>query len=117
MRFKTIDEVKNLLISKIFTVGNRGVYLFDEDEYAALPGNYCLFMKRSDAPWNMIKRKYRYSIFQYERNFIFRTYKCELNTGCNEFLIRVKQSRNKINTITFISLTDKREQITLYSDQ
>jgi hypothetical protein len=116
MHFRTIKDVKDFLKSRIFVVQPKGACLFEDDTYAVLPGNISLFLNRRDIAWSNIKAKHRYSIFQYESRFIFRTYKHELDSKENEFFISITDRENENYEVTFISLEGKAERLKLVAD-
>ena len=114
-RFNTAQEIKDILKSKIFTVQPKGTYLFEDDTYAMLQGNISLFLDRDHVTWKHIRPTHKYSIFQYETNFIFRTYKHELYADDNEFLLSIDLAAG-VYTVIFTSVKNKVECLRLVSE-
>ena len=115
-QFNTIREVMDILRSKIFVCDNKQSYVFDDDAYAILQGDFRLLIRRNNIVWENINTKYKYTIFQYESNFIFRTYENELCENENEFIISLEYHANGTYTVALISLGDKTEVLRLISD-
>ena len=113
--FKDAGEIKSLLKCKIFARQNGGAYLFEEDNYAIVKKNVDPLVSRCDVDWEMIKSKYRYSIFQYEYNFVLRTFKNELHPKENEFVISIDNMLNRDYTVLLVPLAYKMEQLIFYS--
>jgi hypothetical protein len=114
MRFRTTKEIKTFLMSKVFIVHGEGwAYLFEGEKYARFMGDFSLFNIHADVIRANIKPKHRYSIFQYESNFIFRTYKNELCSNENEFIISVNRTTKKSYSVAFMSVGDKIERLRL----
>jgi hypothetical protein len=114
--FNDIREIKDFLKSKIFVSQNRQSYVFDDDAYAMLQGDFSLLILRNNIAWKNINTKYKYSIFQYESNFIFRTYDNEISPKENEFIISIIMNQDETCIISFFSLEDKSVKLKLLSD-
>ena len=116
MHCKTIQEIKDILIGKVFTVQFKRSYIFDGDNYTILQGDFSLLIRRNTISLKDIKTKYKYSIFQYESNFVFRTYENEIYPDENEFIISINENKIGTYTVMFLSLGDKTERLRLISD-
>jgi len=115
-RFKDIHEIKEFLRSKIFSFQDKESYIFGDDAYAILQGDYSVLVRRNNIVFEGINQTYRYSIFQYESTFIFRTVENEISPNQNEFIISVIRNQNETDTITFFSMEDKSVVLRLQSD-
>ncbi len=114
--FDTIQDVKDLLVRKIFVSNNDDSYIFEEDEYAIMQGDFRLLISRGNIEWGNIDPKHKYPIFQYESSFIFRTSENEIFPGENEFIILIEENKNGEFSITFNSLDDRMARLRLLSD-
>jgi len=114
--FKDIREVQDILKSKIFVFQNKESYIFEDDAYAILQGDFTLLIRRNNIVWKKINPKYKYSIFQYESNFIFWTYQNEISPKENEFIISIIKNQNDNCTLSLFSLEDKNVVLRLQSD-
>jgi hypothetical protein len=115
-RFNDIQEIKDFLKSKIFVLQNKESYIFEDDTYAILKEDFSLLIQRKNIVWKNIHSKYKYSIFQYESNFIFRTYENEISPIENEFILSIIKNRDETYSVTFFSLEDKSVKLRLLSD-
>jgi len=115
-RFKTIEEIKDILERKIFVSENKESYIFSDDTYTVMHGDFSLLIRRNNIVWKNIKSKYKYSIFQYESNFIFRTSENEISPKENEFIISLDSHATGEYSLALISLEDKTERLRLLSD-
>jgi hypothetical protein len=116
MNLNSIQEVNNILQSKIFVFENARSYVFDENIFAILDGDMRLLIRRSNIAWKNINSKLTYSIFQQDSNFVFRTVENEICPTENEFILSVIRSENDTYTLLLKSLRDGQEYLRLHSD-
>ncbi len=112
----TIQEVKALLKSKIFVLQTRKSYIFGDEAYAVLPGDFSFLMRRNNVVWENLMPKYKYSIFQYGSDFVFETYRNEIWPGEEAFIISISKDESEIYSVAFLSLGEKTERLKLLSD-
>jgi hypothetical protein len=116
MKINTNLEIKQILKAGIFGFQNTNSYVFEDTEYAILPGDLSLLIRRNYIDWQNINPRHKYSILQRESDFIFRTYENELCLTENEFIISVYRNENETYTVTFKLLNDNKEWLKLRSD-
>jgi len=115
-QFEDIAALKAFLKSKIFVSQNKESYVFEDNDYAVMNGDFGLLIPRNKILWKNINPKHKYSIFQYESNFILRTDGCEINTKENEFIISIISNEDGTYIVTFLSLEEKNVRLRLLSD-
>jgi len=116
MKFTSVEGIKDILTGKIFVWQNTASYIFDNDEYAILPGDLSLLIRRNNIEWGKISPKHKYSIFRQDSNFVFRTYENEICPAENEFSISIVRNENETYTAMILSLKDEKEWLRLQSD-
>ena len=91
----TIEEVTDILTTKIFVSKIKESYVFDVDAYVIMRGDLRLLIGRNNVALESINPKHKYTIFQYESTFIFRTYENDIFPGENEFIISIRLQQKR----------------------
>ncbi len=116
MQYNNVQEMKDVLKTRIFAIQNNRSVVFDDDTLAILNGDLRMVIRRENIIWENVNTNSTYSILQYGSNFIFRDFQNEICADENEFLIAIELSENQTIVITFTSVADKTRRIKLLSD-
>ena len=115
MNLNSIQDIKDILRSKIFVFESTISYVFEDDAFAKLDGDMRLLIRRDNIAWQSIKAKYPYAIHQSAGGFTFLTFGNELHPLENEFIINIEES-NGTYILSLLFLKDGSTHLRLISD-
>ena len=114
INFKSSDEIKALLVSKIFEAPSGRALIFEAHEYTLVTGKFNMFIQRNDVVWANLPNKKTYSITKDGANFIFHTFENEIANCINDFIITITGDLGGQCLVTLIT-TDKKREVFKFS--